>query len=860
MAATVNVIVKEDGIEFVKKNIASLGKEAEGAGGGFSSLKEVATGALREVGSLAVDALGKAASAVGGFLKDSVSAASGFQSGMLEFQAVAGKGVDTTGLQQFHDLFISLGKELPVSTADVQKAAIELVKGGIDPATVAAGGLEQTIKFAAAAMGGDLSAAAEVSAKVVGGWAAVTATAQEKADLLTHSTDLLTKAANASTVDVHDLALGLYNVQGTAKTMGMTLDETTTTLAELAPRFSSANTAGSSLRNMMVRLQPTTKSATAAMEALGLITADGSNKFFDAQGKFVGVAKASDLLKNALVGMTDADRTMALQTVFGNDAMNAAAALADMGATGYNNMAAAMENANGVSGNAALKQQGLSTAMDNFKGSIEALQITVGEVLLPVLTDLFNNVLSKGVNIVTDFATAIFSADDPILALVQSVDALAPGLGSVIGYLAAFITEGDSMNDFLTTTPPLFQTVVDFIQTTLPQAIDFVNQHWEEFKGALIALGAVLAGAAVAGAIVSLAATIASLMNPITLIIVGAALLGAAWAGDWGGIQEKTAAVWAVVQPIFNEVVTWLQTNIPIAIQTASDFWTNTLKPALEAVWAFIKDSVIPTIGNLANGAFDALNAGTKSVADFWNNTLKPALNAVWSFLNTYVIPLVDALSNVYFAVLKNQTQAVSDAWNNTLKPAFAAVSSFIDQTVMPIWNTLNGTALGETLSKSTEVSSFFNNTLKPAFAAIGGVIKDVVQVAVDNFLSSWNNMVGGFSALGGYVKDAISWLNKLADAIGKTPSMPSSSSEGAPPKFAKGVENFGGGLAYVHAGEILMNLRRGTSVIPAGRSHDILNQQSTTNVYNLNFAPNYSGQPSERMDLGFAKSLAGVL
>jgi hypothetical protein len=371
---------------------------------------------------------------------------------------------------------------------------------------------------------------------------------------------------------------------------------------------------------------------------------------------------------------------------------------------------------------------------------------------------------------VTDFATAIFSADDPILALVQSVDALVPGLGSVIGYLAAFITEGDSMNDFLTTTPPLFQTVVDFIQTTLPQAIDFVNQHWEEFKGALIALGAVLAGAAVAGAIVSLAATIASLMNPITLIIVGAALLGAAWAGDWGGIQEKTAAVWAVVQPIFNEVVTWLQTNIPIAIQTASDFWTNTLKPALEAVWAFIKDSVIPTIGNLANGAFDALNAGTKSVADFWNNTLKPALNAVWSFLNTYVIPLVDALSNVYFAVLKNQTQAVSDAWNNTLKPAFAAVSSFIDQTVMPIWNTLNGTALGETLSKSTEVSSFFNNTLKPAFAAIGGVIKDVVQVAVDNFLSSWNNMVGGFSALGGYVKDAISWLNKLADAIGKTP------------------------------------------------------------------------------------------
>lgn len=40
----------------------------------------------------------------------------------------------------------------------------------------------------------------------------------------------------------------------------------------------------------------------------------------------------------------------------------------------------------------------------------------------------------------------------------------------------------------------------------------------------------------------------------------------------------------------------------------------------------------------------------------------------------------------------------------------------------------------------------------------------------------------------------------------------------GNAPSFAGGIENFPGGLAYVHQGEQLVNMSRGTSVIPAGR------------------------------------------
>src|SRR5262245_22826375 len=195
--------------------VSGFGEQGAKSGNTFAKgFSEVTIGALRQVGAALVDFGIQGAKALGGFLTDSISKAGDFQQGMLEFQAVAGKDVDTQGLEKFHDLFIQLGKDLPVSTSEVQQAAIEMVKGGIDPATVAAGGLRQNIQFAAAAMSGDLAAAAEVSAKILGGWTSQSASAADKAAFLTSATDLLTKAANASSVDVHELSLGIFNAQG----------------------------------------------------------------------------------------------------------------------------------------------------------------------------------------------------------------------------------------------------------------------------------------------------------------------------------------------------------------------------------------------------------------------------------------------------------------------------------------------------------------------------------------------------------------------------------------------------------------------------------------------------------------------
>lgn len=423
-AAAAALGVLEDSEVDAGKAARKFGEDSKKASEGLSILDRVVNGATERIGHLATDALASAGAAVLQWAADGVSASADFADGMNTFAAVAGGALDESGqtLEEFEQLFIDIGKELPVSTAAVQDAATQMAKGGIEPATIAAGGLKQTLLFAAAAEL-DLAKAAEIAAKSVAGWAAVGADANEKAALLAHSTDLLARAANASTVDVDELALGLYNVQGTARAAGVTLDETVTTLALLSPSFNSSAEAGNSMKNMLLTLQPATAPAAEAMAELGLLTAEGNSVFYDAEGRFVGMREAANKLQKAFGPLSNAQRTQALRTIFGNDALNAANVLIEQGADGYDAMTKSLAAQLSVQEQAVLKQQGFNTALDGLDGNLEALQITLFTTALPALTSMVN-LLADGVGAVTDYADATI-AGQTVLATV--IDMLQQG-------------------------------------------------------------------------------------------------------------------------------------------------------------------------------------------------------------------------------------------------------------------------------------------------------------------------------------------------------------------------------------------------------------------------------------------------
>jgi TP901 family phage tail tape measure protein len=419
------------------KGAKGLGDDAEKGSKGVSLLDKIATGAAEKVGHLLVNAAQQAGQAILRFIGDSVNKAGDFEQGMNRFASVTGEALGESGqsVEDFKKLFISLGRDLPVSTSQVQEAAINMAKGGIEPATIAAGGLRTVLDLAAAGELG-IAEAADISAKQLGVWVDRAADATTKAKFLGESADLLAQAANASTVDVDELALGMANVGGIAKVAGLSFRETVTTMAELAPGFSSAADAGTSLKTMLTRLQPTTDTAAAAMQKLNLLTADGKSKFYDTSGAFIGMDKAAGLLHDSLQGLSQAEKTAALQAVFGNDAFRAAAMLAEGGSKGFEDMAASMAKAGTAAQQAAKKQQGWNVAVDNLMGSLEALQITVVTNLLPAMTKIVN-LVAGGINAFTDFADATANGETWLSDLAGTVNTLA--IPAVSGLAAALL-------------------------------------------------------------------------------------------------------------------------------------------------------------------------------------------------------------------------------------------------------------------------------------------------------------------------------------------------------------------------------------------------------------------------------------
>lgn len=645
---------------------ADFGKTADKTFKQMPSLSDAVVGGLHRIGAAAVDAFMQAGQAAVGFVTDSIGVAGDFEQGMNKFAAVAGSSLDEAGLslKDFRDQFIQIGKELPVSTSEVQQAATEMVKGGIDPATVAAGGLRQVIQFAAAA---DLSLAdaSTVAAKALGGWVDQAATAQEKADFLSHSTDLLSKAANASTVDVSDLALGLYNVQGTAKLAGVSFDETVTALAQLAPSFASSADAGTSLKTFLSRMQPTTKPAIAAMQDLGLMAFDTSKAlkflaengvdaagmsveqmqmaitnvgfdmgktddqvtkllgtfkssvFYDAQGNFVGMAKASELLHDATKDLTEAQRVQALQTIFGQDAIRVAAVLADQGATGYNNMSEALAKQSSVADMAKQKQAGFNTAIDNFKGSVEALQITIGSVLLPVLTDLFNNYLAPGINTLTDLAGAL---------------------------------SGD--NDAFGRLSPIMQTVVDIVEgligifqssegefSTMGGAIDGLSSTWDHFSSVVQAVG---------GAYEAIAKAVLPIVTKF-------------WADHGEEITDFMQKAFAMIMKIINAALDLYKAIVPPILNAIAGFIQNhgTL---IEAIFTNIWHIISGIIDGALTLILGIIQTATKLIQGDWQGawtTIKDMSARFVEDLWKVIKGGLELIANLFGSSL----QGIADTW-----------------------------------------------------------------------------------------------------------------------------------------------------------------------------------------------------
>ncbi|MEK5298617.1 phage tail tape measure protein [Bacillus sp. FSL R5-0659] len=343
----------------------------------------------------------KAALAVGGAvvvgIGASAKAAANFEQQMSAVKAVSGA---TAGeMKTLTDLAIKLGESTSFSATETAQATEELVKAGVTTKDIINGGLAGALDLAAAG-NLNLADAAEIASTALNAFKADSLSVSEAADILAG-------AANASATDVGEMKFGLAQVSAVASGIGMSFKDTATALAVFAQNGIKGSDAGTSLKTMLSRLEPQTKQQHEEMMELGLITADGTNKFFDQAGSLKDLASISGILQNAFKGLTDQQRQSSLQTLFGSDAVRAGTVFYKEGAKGVEDMAAAMSKVTAA--------EVSKVKLDNFLGSVEELSGAV-ETLGIKLGNEFLPHLRKIVDIGADLVRAFSSINPSVVA------------------------------------------------------------------------------------------------------------------------------------------------------------------------------------------------------------------------------------------------------------------------------------------------------------------------------------------------------------------------------------------------------------------------------------------------------------
>ncbi|WP_431818764.1 phage tail tape measure protein [Bacillus pumilus] len=343
----------------------------------------------------------KAALAVGGAvvvgIGASAKAAANFEQQMSAVKAVS--GATASEMKTLTDLAIKLGESTSFSATETAQATEELVKAGVTTKDIINGGLAGALDLAAAG-NLNLADAAEIASTALNAF---------KADSLSVSkaADILAGAANASATDVGEMKFGLAQVSAVASGIGMSFKDTATALAVFAQNGIKGSDAGTSLKTMLSRLEPQTKQQREEMMELGIITSDGTNKFFDQAGSLKDLATISGILQNAFKGLTDQQRQSSLQTLFGSDAVRAGTVFYKEGAKGVEDMAAAMSKVTAA--------EVSKVKLDNFLGSVEELSGAV-ETLGIKLGNEFLPHLRKIVDIGADLVRAFSSINPSVVA------------------------------------------------------------------------------------------------------------------------------------------------------------------------------------------------------------------------------------------------------------------------------------------------------------------------------------------------------------------------------------------------------------------------------------------------------------
>lgn len=728
-----------------------------------------------------------------------VLAAANFESQLSGIQAVS--GATASEMDLIREAALRIGADTSFSASEAALAMEELSKAGISTKDILGGAADAVVALAAAG-GVDLPTAATIASNAMNQFGI-------GADGLVNVTNKIAGAANASAIDMGEFAQSMGQVGAVANLAGLSFDETTLAIAAMGNAGIKGSDAGTSLKTMLMNLQPATEEASTLMSELGIITADGANQFYTAEGKVKSMAEISDVLGTALAGMSDMQKQATLSTLFGSDAVRGAAVIAETGAAGFEKLAGAIDKTSAADV-AATRLENMKGSAEALGGSVETLMINIGSKLLPVLNEIVNSITDA----VNQFTSMDQGMQNLVVGIVAGVGGLLLFVGGTIKMIQAVqaaigVVKALELAKAATRAKDIAAAVVTGIvrAATIASSVAMgiaTAAQW--------AFNAALAANPIGLIIVAIIALVAGLIWFFTQTELGKAIwqgfmdfLGAAWV--W--LQEAATNTWNAIMVAINAVVVWFQTFVLPVIMVVVDaivgfftaLWTsvvaiwNGIMAAVAAVVAWFLAYVAPVIAAVVDlvvaifmfffntamaiwqSILDTISTIVSAIVAFviayfkmWLSIVTTILTAIWNFISA----IWNTIANFLKPIIESIVNWIKDKWGQ-ITGFVSGVFNAVYDTVSSIWSNIKSfidTAV-------SAVVSFIRNTWGSIADFVGGVfdnvynaVKGPIEDALDLISGFKDKVLGFFSGAGRWLLDAganiIKGLKKgIEDALG---------------------------------------------------------------------------------------------
>lgn len=519
--------------------------------------------------------------AVAGPLAGAARVFSSYEDAMASLRAAANPTADD--LARITEAVDRVGRATGRGPAEVAAAMTQLLKAGMSVEGVLGGAAEAALQFARVAeMDAAEVAIVLTDAINVFGVDATTAV------------NALSKAADASSVSIRNIAESFSQAGAVAAQAGLSIDEAANAIAILGQNGVKGSDAGTSLRTMLLRLQTGVESAGEVMDALGINVrnADGSMK--DMRG-IIGELQAK------LGGLGSEARDFAMLKLFGTDAIRSGTILLKEGVAGWDEFNGKMAESLPISAKFDMLMSTISGSMAKAWAAVQRLAVAVGAELaggvggavgwITTIADAVSNWVGANGRAITTIAkvaagAVAFAAGLYGLSVAAGVAATAFGvLGAVVGFLTSPIG--------LVVAGVTAATVAFFTLTESGRAA------FEGLKADAMAAFGGIADALKAGDI-ELAAQILWLSLKVQWQ-KGVNALNAIWA-DWG-----TAAL-TVIDDFQDKVAATM-----LALVGGLEKAWNSFAGFMQKTWAKIASYAIGGNANTLQAQLDAIDAATNA-------------------------------------------------------------------------------------------------------------------------------------------------------------------------------------------------------------------------------------------------------